>query len=119
MLKDEPKTFDQIRSALSGAGFNVAIANAKKNGWIKIEKNNSESLVSIKEKPIETPEEKLLSFIGENTISQEQVSNPMGPMRFELMAFRLSVERSSQAELRALENFRGFGHLSLLFFPLD
>ncbi|MDG2296634.1 MAG: hypothetical protein P8L75_00415, partial [Gammaproteobacteria bacterium] len=35
MLKDEPKTFDQIRSALSGAGFNVAIANAKKNGWIK------------------------------------------------------------------------------------
>ena len=31
-------------------------------------------------------------------------------MRFELMAFRLSVERSSQAELRALENFRGFGH---------
>ena len=43
----------------------------------------------------------------------------MGPMRFELMAFRLSVERSSQAELRAPENFLGFGHLSLLFFPLD
>ena len=68
MLKDEPKTFEQIRSALSGAGFNVAIANAKKNGWIKIEKNNSDSLVSIKEKPIETPEEKLLSFIGEKII---------------------------------------------------
>ena len=27
----------------------------------------------------------------------------VGPMRFELMAFRLSVERSSQAELRALK----------------
>jgi phenylalanyl-tRNA synthetase alpha chain len=77
MLKDEPKTFDQIRSALSGAGFNVAIANAKKNGWIKIEKNNSDSLVSIKEKPIETPEEKLLSFIGENSISQEEITNPL------------------------------------------
>ena len=44
MLKDEPKTFEQIRSVLSGAGFNAAIANAKKNGWIKIEKNDSDSL---------------------------------------------------------------------------
>ena len=77
MLKDEPKTFEQIRSALSGAGFNVAIANAKKNGWIKIEKNNSDSLVSIKEKPIETPEEKLLSFIGEKTVSQEEITNSL------------------------------------------
>ena len=77
MLKDEPKTFEQIRSVLSGAGFNVAIANAKKNGWIKIEKNNSNSLVSIKEKPIETPEEKLLSFIGEKSITQEEITNPL------------------------------------------
>ncbi|MBT4455402.1 MAG: phenylalanine--tRNA ligase subunit alpha [Candidatus Nitrosopelagicus sp.] len=77
MLKDEPKTFEQIRSALSGAGFNVAIANAKKNGWIKIEKDNSDSLVSIKEKPIETPEEKLLSFIGEKTVSQEEITNSL------------------------------------------
>ncbi|MDP6898957.1 MAG: phenylalanine--tRNA ligase subunit alpha [Candidatus Nitrosopelagicus sp.] len=77
LLKDKPKTFEEIRSILSGAGFNVAIANAKKNGWIKIEKNNSDSLVSIKEKPVETPEEKLLSLIGEKTISQEEVSNPL------------------------------------------
>ena len=77
MLKDEPKTFEQIRSVLSGAGFNVAIANAKKNGWIKIEKDNSDSLVSIKEKPIETPEEKLLSFIGEKTVSQEEITNSL------------------------------------------
>ena len=77
MLKDEPKTFEQIRSALSGAGFNVAIANAKKNGWIKIEKDNSDSLVSIKEKPIETPEEKLLSFIGEKTVLQEEITNSL------------------------------------------
>ena len=64
LIKNEPKTFEQIRSVLSGAGFNAAIANAKKNGWIKIEKNNSGSLVSLKEKPIETPEEKLLAFVG-------------------------------------------------------
>ena len=30
LIKNEPKTFDQIRSVLSGAGFNAAIANAKK-----------------------------------------------------------------------------------------
>ena len=55
LIKDGPKTFDEIRTTLSGAGFNVAIANAKKNGWIKIEKNNSDSEISIKEKPLETP----------------------------------------------------------------
>ena len=77
MIKNEPKTFDQIRSVLSGAGFNVAIANAKKNGWIKIEKNDSGSLVSLKEKPVETPEEKLLLFIGEKTLSQDQITNTL------------------------------------------
>ena len=101
MLKDEPKTFDQIRSALSGAGFNVAIANAKKNGWIKIEKNNSESLVSIKEKPIETPEEKLLSFIGEKTISQEQVSNPLA-MKILLSRPNYIIETSEKTKTISL-----------------
>jgi hypothetical protein len=50
--KNEPKTLKQIRFVFSGAGFNAAIANAKKNGWIKIEKNDSGSLVSLKEKPM-------------------------------------------------------------------
>ena len=77
MLKDEPKTFQQIRSVLSGTGFNAAIANAKKNGWIKIEKNGSDSLVSIKEKPIETPEERLLSLIGERTVSLDEITNTL------------------------------------------
>ena len=71
----EPKTFEQIRSVLSGAGFNAAIANAKKNGWIKIEKNDSGSLVSLKEKPIETPEEKLLAFVRKKTDSQAEITN--------------------------------------------
>ncbi|MEC7711042.1 MAG: phenylalanine--tRNA ligase subunit alpha, partial [Thermoproteota archaeon] len=77
LIKDEPKTFEQIRSVLSGAGFNAAIANAKKNGWIKIEKNNSGSVVSLKEKPIETPEEKLLAFIGEKNVSQDEITNSL------------------------------------------
>ena len=101
MLKEEPKTFEQIRSVLSGAGFNVAIANAKKNGWIKIEKNNSDSLVSIKEKPIETPEEKLLSFIGEKTISQEEITNPLA-MKILLSRPNYIVQNSEKSKIISL-----------------
>ena len=101
MLKEEPKTFEQIRSVLSGAGFNVAIANAKKNGWIKIEKNNSDSLVSIKEKPIETPEEKLLSFIGEKTISQEEITNPLA-MKILLSRPNYIVQNSEKTKIISL-----------------
>ena len=36
LIKDEPKSFGEVRKELSGTGFNAAIANAKKNGWIKI-----------------------------------------------------------------------------------
>ena len=101
MLKNEPKTFEQIRSVLSGAGFNVAIANAKKNGWIKIEKNNSDSLVSIKEKPIETPEEKLLSFIGEKIISQEEISNPLA-MKILLSRPNYIIQTSEKSKIISL-----------------
>ena len=77
LIKDEPKTFDEVRKTLSGAGFNAAIANAKKNGWIKIDKSESGSEISIKEKSIETPEEKLISLIGEKSILEEQIENKL------------------------------------------
>ena len=77
LIKDGPKTFDELRRVLSGAGFNAAIANAKKNGWIKIDKSESDSRISVKEKSIETPEEKLISFIGEKSIPEEQSENKL------------------------------------------
>ena len=77
LIKDGPKTFDDVRKTLSGAGFNAAIANAKKNGWITIEKIESGSKISIKEKSIETPEEKLISLIGEKSIPEEQIENKL------------------------------------------
>ena len=40
LIKDEPKTFDEIRTVLSGAGFNAAIANAKKMDGLKLIKLN-------------------------------------------------------------------------------
>ena len=77
LIKDGPKTFDEVRTMLSGVGFNAAIANAKKNGWIKIDKSESGSKISMKEKSIETPEEKLILFIGEKSIPEEQIENKL------------------------------------------
>ena len=73
LVKDGPKTFDEIRSSLQGPDFNVAIANAKKNDWISIEKMETGSKISLKQEPVQTPEELMISTIGEKTIS----SNPL------------------------------------------
>jgi len=73
LVKDGPKTFDEIRSSLQGPDFNVAIANAKKNDWISIEKMETGSKISLKQEPVQTPEEIMISTIGEKTIS----SNPL------------------------------------------
>jgi len=73
LVKDGPKTFDEIRSSLQGPDFNAAIANAKKNDWISIEKMETGSKISLKQEPVQTPEELIISTIGEKTIS----SNPL------------------------------------------
>jgi phenylalanyl-tRNA synthetase alpha chain len=49
LVKDSPKTFDEIRSSLQGLDFNAAIAHAKKNGWINIEKTDIGSKISLKQ----------------------------------------------------------------------
>ena len=40
LIKDGPKTFDEVRTILSGAGFNAAIANAKRMVGLKSIKMN-------------------------------------------------------------------------------
>ena len=77
LIKDGSKSFEEIRKTLSGAGFNAAIANAKKNGWVNIEKTDSGSTISTKEKPVETPEEKLISLIGDKSIPEEKIENKL------------------------------------------
>jgi len=77
LIKDKPQTFDEIRTVLSGVGFNAAIANAKKNGWIKIDKSDLGSKISIKEEPVETPEEKLILLISEKSVNEEQIENKL------------------------------------------
>ena len=77
LIKDGSKSFEEVRKTLSGAGFNAAIANAKKNGWVNIEKTDSGSTISTKEKPVETPEEKLISLIGDKSIPEEHIENKL------------------------------------------
>ena len=74
LVKDGPKTFDEIRSSLQGPDFNAAIANAKKNDWISIEKMETGSKISLKQEPVQTPEELMISTIGEKTISSNSPS---------------------------------------------
>jgi len=66
LVKDGPKTFDEIRSSLHGFDFNAAIAHAKKNDWINIEKIYNDSKISLKQEDIkESPEEAAINFIGD------------------------------------------------------
>ena len=101
LIKDEPKTFDEVRKTLSGAGFNAAIANAKKNGWIKIDKSESGSEISIKEKSIETPEEKLISLIGEKSISEEQIENKLA-LKFLLQRPDYIIQNTEKSKIISL-----------------
>ena len=65
LVNDGPKTFDEVRSSLQGPDFNAAIAHAKKNDWISIEKTETGSMISLKQVPTESWAEKTISLIGE------------------------------------------------------
>ena len=62
-IQEGPKSFEEIRNILK-SDFNAAIANAKKNDWIQIEKGESSSKISLKGKALPSPEEKLIDFLG-------------------------------------------------------
>jgi len=67
LVKDGPKTFDEIRSSFQGSDFNAAIAHAKKNGWINIEKTDTGSKISLQQEPTQNSDEKLISSIGDSS----------------------------------------------------
>ena len=66
LVKDGPKTFDEVRSSLQGPDFNAAIAHAKKNDWISIEKTDTGSKVSLKQENQTTrnSDEMVIQLIG-------------------------------------------------------
>ena len=63
LVRDGPKTFDEIRSSLQGLDFNAAIAHAKKNDWINIEKTDTGSKISLKQEPTESLVERVIPLI--------------------------------------------------------
>ena len=63
LVKDGSKTFDEVRDSLQGPDFNAAIAHAKKNDWINIEKTDTGSKISLKQEPTESQDEHVISLI--------------------------------------------------------
>lgn len=74
LIENKPMLLSELQKILSSE-TNIAVANAKKNGWIEIQKNNSETVVSLKQKPSITPEEELISLVGENKVDINQIKD--------------------------------------------
>jgi phenylalanyl-tRNA synthetase alpha chain len=74
LVANQPMPFSELQKKLSGE-INIAIANAKKNDWITIQKGESENIVSLKQKPAPTREEKMISFIAENKVALDQIKD--------------------------------------------
>ena len=66
LVTDGPKTFDEVRSSLQGPDFNAAIAHAKKNDWINIEKTDTGSKILLKQEPTESQDEHVISLIDKS-----------------------------------------------------
>ena len=63
LVQNGPKTFDEIRSSLQGLDFNAAIAHAKKNDWINIEKTDTGSMISLKQETTNSSDEYVISLL--------------------------------------------------------
>jgi phenylalanyl-tRNA synthetase alpha chain len=75
LVESQPMSFADLQKKLQGE-INVAIANAKKNDWINIEKGESSNMVSLKQKPDQTREEKMISYIAEkNQVAADQIKD--------------------------------------------
>jgi len=77
LVKDGPKTFAEIRSSLQGFDFNAAIAHAKKNDWINIEKTDTGSKISLKDPNVDIPNDSdlVISKLGEGTVVPTEFDN--------------------------------------------
>ena len=73
LVKDGPKTFDEVQSSLQGPDFNAAIGYARKNDWINID--SSRSKISLQREPKENSDEKVISLIGERHISSKEIAS--------------------------------------------
>ncbi|HXV66327.1 MAG TPA: phenylalanine--tRNA ligase subunit alpha [Nitrosopumilaceae archaeon] len=73
-IKQGPKSFEEIKNVLK-SDFNAAIANAKKNDWIQIDKGETTSKITLKGEALLSPEEKLIDFFGTEEKSLNEITD--------------------------------------------
>lgn len=73
-IKQGPKSFEEIKNVLK-SDFNAAIANAKKNDWIQIDKGETTSKITLKGEALPSPEEKLIDFFGTEEKSLNEITD--------------------------------------------
>lgn len=74
LITSGPVLLSELQKMLAGE-TNAAIANAKKNDWITIQKSDSGSIVSLKQNPEQTGEEKILAMLAEGKTSLEKIKD--------------------------------------------
>lgn len=74
LIENKPLSLVELQKKLL-SDTNIAVAVAKKNNWIEFQKTDSGNIVSLKQKPDNTAEEKLLSLIGSNKVSLEKIED--------------------------------------------
>jgi phenylalanyl-tRNA synthetase alpha chain len=77
-------TFESARTALLESEFNVAISNARQNGWIEITKSQNTNIISLKDDITKSPEEELLLVL----VSRTPVSEIKDKSAFETLKKR-------------------------------
>lgn len=70
LLKEKPKTINELKNEL-GSVLGPAMGIARKNNWISTDADK----VLIKNSPTEMPEEKILSKIGKDKVSADEITD--------------------------------------------
>jgi len=91
LLKEGPKSFDEVKELLSESDFNAAIANAKRNDWIQIEKSESLTTISLKlqDPPLSAEEETLQKINQGNFVLDFGLTYKNGKQNANVAYFRL------------------------------
>ncbi len=63
VAQEKVRTLDEARTILPESELNAAIANARKNGWVEIKKENGSTTISLKDQTTNSAEEVLLSIL--------------------------------------------------------
>ncbi len=103
LISNQPASFDDLRKKLLDE-INVAIANAKKNDWVIIQKGESSNMVSLKQNPQETSEEKLINAISEGKTPLEQIKDSVALESLKKRPDYIIIETTKSRTVSLLES---------------